>query len=282
MHVGSIDTQLITRIEGLMADPPEGSVVLEFTPAAARCALDRWRGTHNRREKPSAIKYYAKDMASGQWRVNGSTIVFTDQKLIGDGQNRLIACTKANTPFASHVIFGVDHDCFDTMDQGRVRTPRDVLEIEGVTDPTRVMQAVRWAELIESGEATSRKGIAGREIRNLLVKHVRVADFLPEARRISQLNRQPVGVVAALLYLFDKVDSGLAADFSEAWQSGSYGKRFSGIGTMQAEILRMSNSGRGVVYDLVRIAMIINAWNSARHGRRRIRWDRGDLFPMIQ
>lgn len=282
MDGSSRDAHLIARIEHLMADPPEGSVVLEFTPAAARCALDRWRGTHNRREKPSAVKNYAADMASGQWRVNGSTIVFTDQNLIGDGQNRLIACTRANKPFASHVIFGVDHDCFDTMDQGRVRTPRDVLEIEGVTDPTKVTQAVRWAELIESGEATSRNGIAGREIRSLFEKHKRVTDFLPEARRISQLNRQPVGVVAALLYLFDKVDSGLAAGFSEAWASGSYGKQFSGIGTMQAEILRLSNSGRGVVYDLVRIAMIINAWNSARFGRRRIKWDRGDPFPMIQ
>lgn len=138
------DKALIERIEKLIANPPEGSVVLEYTPGVATHEIEHRRGIHNRPRKTSAIVRYAVDMAKDEWLLNGSTIVYTDWGLLGDGQNRLIACRRADRPFKTHVVFGVPHEYFYSMDQGRVRGPADVLHIAGVPNSNIVYPAVRW------------------------------------------------------------------------------------------------------------------------------------------
>jgi hypothetical protein len=274
------DQRLIERIEQLMANPPEGSVVLEITPGVARHALQYWLGTHNRREKPAAIQRYQTDIATGNWHLNGSTVVFTDQHLLGDGQNRLKACIRADRPLKTHVVFGVPHEYFYSMDQGRARSPIDVLEIEGVPHPGDVKQAVRWAELIRTkpvGAPTlPRTTFSSPDILKLYRESYRdVADFRPEARAIYRERRQPVGMVMALLYYFDKKDPELAADFAASWAGGPYEARFQAISTMEIEVERIRRNSNGRVHDVVRAAMVINAWNAVRGGKkgRNIRWE---------
>jgi hypothetical protein len=279
------DKQLIERIEQLMADPPEGSVVLEFTPGVCRHVLKEWHGKHNRGAKTAAIQRYRGIMENDGWRLNGSTIVFTDQNLLGDGQNRIMACVRAEKAFKTHTIFGIDHLFFDTIDQGRVRNPDDILHIAGVANSRPVALAVRWAELFATNKATRRTVFTPSEILGLYrMKHKAVEDFLPEGRRIRTVNQQPIGLVMALLYTFDKVDSDFAADFSGAWQSGSFPAPFQGIGKMQAELARLKNVQSGRIHEVVRAAMIINAWNAARDGRkgRSIGWDPSKPFPVIR
>lgn len=284
VHQFDRDKQLIERIEKLMANPPEGSVVMEITPAVAKHILANWRGTHNRREKPNAIKRYRLAMESGEWMLNGSTIVFTDHHLLGDGQNRVMACVRAEKPFKTHVVFGADHECFYTIDQGRVRSPDDILQIEGVANSRVIAQGVRWAELLETGKTRLRTVFNAAQILDLYRrKHKAVEDFLPEARRIATRNRQPVGMVAGILYHLDKVDGDFTALFSEAWADGIYEPRFQAIGRMQTELLTLSNIGSGRIHEVVRIAMILNAWNSARAGRKGgVRWDQTMPFPVIK
>jgi hypothetical protein len=282
----------IERIKALMENPPEGSVVLTITPDVARYILLNWRGRHNRREKPAAVRRYANDMADPSpppegWLLNGSTVVFTDQHLLGDGQNRMIACIRANQPFTTHIIFGVPHEYFFSMDQGRVRGPGDVLEIEGVANAKIVAQAVRWAELLETSKVFGRTVFTGKEILDLYrKKHKTVEDFLPEARAIFRLNRQPLPVVMAVLYTFDKIDSDLAAEYSRAWAEGTYSPRFASIGTMQTEIERIKRLSTGRVHEAVRLAIIINSWNSVRIGLKgrlgKIKWDKSKPFPRIR
>lgn len=274
------DQQVITRIEQLMASPPEHSVVLDITPAVALHILQTWRGTHNRDEKSVAIRRYAKDMAIGEWLLNGSTIVFTDQHLLGDGQNRLKACVGAGRAFRTHVIFGVPHAFFFSMDQGRVRTPADLLKIEGLSrkDNQIVAQAVRWAELLETGKVIHRTVFTAPHILKLYrERHDGVRDFIKEARAIYRLNRQPLGLVMAMLYTFNKIDPQAAADFAEAWEVGTYEPRFRAIGTMQTEIERIKRQSTGRVHEVVRAAMIVNAWNAVRAGYKGkasiIRWE---------
>jgi len=280
------DRQIIERIEKLMADPPEGSVVMEFTPPAASHVIRHWRGTHNRHEKPAAIRRYAADMSiPNGWHLNGSTIVFTDQHLLGDGQNRLLACISADKPFRTHVVFGIAHDYFMTIDQGRVRNPADVLTIAGVPHPGLVKQAVRWAELLDRKTVKRRTVFTPPDILALYeTKHQAVSDWVGEARAIFRLNRQPIGMVMALLYTFDKVDPDFTAEFASAWAGGTYEPRFAPIGSMQTAIERIARLSTGRVHDVVRMAMIVNCWNAIRAGRQRysIGWDHDRPFPTIK
>lgn len=280
------DERLIARIETLMADPPEGSVVLEITPAVAKHALKHWN-SRNRREKPSAVKRYTEDMRNHRWALNGSTVVFTNALRLGDGQNRMMACVRADIAFKVHVVFGVPDEYFFTIDQGKVRNPDDVLHLEGVTNSRIIAQAVRWAELLATGRAKQRTIFTPREILELWrSKHKAVEDFYAEARRIASRNRQPTGLVMACLYTFDKIDSDFAAEFSEQWEMGTYQPRFRAIGTMQVELLKLSNIASGRIHDVVRAAMIVNAWNACRKGTGSygavIRWDKNKPFPKIE
>lgn len=282
------DQRLIERIEKLMAGAPYHCEWIDWTPGLCQHAKDHWLGTHNRTEKARAIVRYAADMLAGNWRKNGETMSFTDKGVIGNGQNRILACIKADTPFTSLVVFGVPHAEFLSMDQGRVRTPADLLKIEGVSNSDFVHAALRWCELLAiamTGRGLQRAvSFTGPEILALWRdKHGGVADFIKEAREIAGRNEQPVGMVAAMLYTFDKIDSELAHEFSLAWLTGTRPPRFRGITAMQAELLRIKNKASGRVHEAVRAAMIINAWNAARNGGRgSIIWSLGMKFPKIK
>jgi hypothetical protein len=279
------DQELIDRVIHLMEKPPEHSVILDITPGLARWVKANAL-THNRAEKPNAIKRYAEAMASDGWRLNGSTVVFTDGQRLGDGQNRILACIRSDRPFRTHVIFGVPDGYFYSMDQGRVRSPADLLHIAGVANSTVMASATRWAEMLDTGRVKQRTTFTPPQILDLWKdRHSDLRDFLPEARAVRRLTSQPIALVTALLYTFDRIDSELAADFAEAWAAGSPLPRFRAIRTMEDEVARLRRAATGRVHEVIRAAMIVNAWNSVKSGQKgridKIRWDIGEDFPVI-
>ena len=283
---------LIERIKQLMENPPEGSVVLEITPDVARYVLQNWHGRYNRHEKSAAIKRYAEDMANRRWLLNGSTIVFTDSKLLGDGQNRLMACIRSGTWFRTHVIFGIPHDYFHSIDQGRIRTPADIFKMAGVPNSNPVSHAVRWVEILETTKPGTHPkrhaSFTGYQLLQLYKdKHKAVEDWLPEARAIFGTYRQPIPILMAALHLFNKVDPNLVADFADAWRwPGAKPGRFRPLQTLEAEVDKIKRLTTGRIHENVRMAMIINTWNAVRTGQRGRRdiiiWDETQPFPEIK
>lgn len=113
---------------------PDTTVTLEeITPAIAEQMLGL--NLHNRNKK-RALHAYAKDMASGEWDVNGSTIVFSDEGVLIDGQNRLFACVAAGKPFHTFVVRGVKETTQETIDTGSNRTLADTLKLRGYPNAT--------------------------------------------------------------------------------------------------------------------------------------------------
>lgn len=98
----------------------------EITPDVANKMLGA--NLHNRSAKRVS---YAKDMADGMWQLNGSTIVFSKDGTLLDGQNRLIECVRANAPFTTIVVRGVNGLAQESMDIGASRTLSDMLSLRG-------------------------------------------------------------------------------------------------------------------------------------------------------
>ena len=100
--------QLVSRNENrdfskllrLIKNPPQGSLEFEFTPEIAEYVLSKLN-LHNRPKKPVKIVQYAKDMQDKNWSITGETLKFGTDGLLKDGQNRLAACIRAQTPFRS-------------------------------------------------------------------------------------------------------------------------------------------------------------------------------------
>lgn len=111
--MGHVRTQLVT-----------------ITPARAKAMLSK--NTMNRAVKQQIVERYASDMSLGLWDTNGETIKIADDGTILDGQHRLLACIKADTPFSTIVTTGLDVSAIYTIDCGSARKTNDSLKIDGV------------------------------------------------------------------------------------------------------------------------------------------------------
>ena len=80
-----------------------------ITPKKAKKDLENANktGSNTRRLIWTAVERLARAMTTGQWEMNGCSIVYDDKGLVVDGQHRLAACVKADTPFETIVVKGV-------------------------------------------------------------------------------------------------------------------------------------------------------------------------------
>lgn len=134
----------------------------------------------------------------------------------------------------------------------------------------------------------SRRTFTPPEILELYrTKHKRVEDFVKEAREVCKINeKQPISLVMALLYSFDNVDTAAAAEFQEHWAGCSYPDSYRAIRIMQQELEVLGKKSFTRIHDVVRAAMIVNAWNVVRDNAKPraalIRWDFDQPFPAIK
>ena len=126
-------------LDTLITSKPSGGILITITPALAAHCLDL-NFPSNRRKKPVKIKEYHDSMLADKWAQNGSTIVFADDGMMHDGQNRMHACVRASVPFTTLVVFGVPKEAFNTIDTGKTKTGDDMLTNAGYAARWRV----RW------------------------------------------------------------------------------------------------------------------------------------------
>jgi hypothetical protein len=279
------EARAMERLRRYIESPPENSRIFIITPGMAAEIL-RDYNINNRSKKPGRIARYARHMAEDTWALTGDTIKFSIDGRLRDGQNRLTACVRAGVPFRTHIVFGIAKDAFDRMDQGKNRDGGDVLTTAGVGYAHLTAAAVRWVHLIETGRAKQRDTIEPSEILKLLRdKYDDIGQYVQQARSIYSTTGQPASLVMAMLYLFSKANPIRAAEFAAAWESGKWAGKYQAIQFMQKRTSELQSASSGRVHDVIRAALIINAWNlflSGRKGRQsEVKWDKADAFPEI-
>ena len=275
-------SKVISAIDRFIKDPPENSRVYTITPAIAQYIIDTYN-FDNRPVRPSKIALYAVDISNDNWGLTGDTLKFSDASKLRDGQNQLYGCLKAGKPFRTHVVFGIDDALFALMDRGKNRDGGDLLAIKGVINAPVVSAAVRWAEMLDTGTVKQRPTFQASEILDLYErKFSGLTGFVTDAKKTGQ----PAGMMTALIYHFAKVDPTHAVDFGAAWAGGQRQGRNIPIKKAEARILEIFNASSGRVHDVVRAAIIINAWNLYRINRKGsskdFNWDLSKPFPKIQ
>jgi len=155
-NINDWDDQVVTRF-------PKSSIVMKITPEIASEMLVH--NTGNRKLRPTVVAQYATDMREGRWHHEAdSPIVFDWNGRLINGQHRLQACIKAETPFIARVNRGVDPAAYDVMDQGFRRTAGDALTKKGVISGTNMAAAYRVVHAYRTGllTQTSQQGnVAG-------------------------------------------------------------------------------------------------------------------------
>lgn len=113
---------------------PNVRITIEMiTPSIAKEMMVANIGNRNPKREP-----LAKAIKSGEWTLNGATIVFDENGILIDGQNRLMACIKTGMPIETIVVRGIKKSAQITMDSGCKRQLSDYLKMDGYTNCTTV------------------------------------------------------------------------------------------------------------------------------------------------
>ena len=104
--------------------------VFTITPEFAGHIMDH-RNTLNRGKKQALIGRIRRDLDSDRFRLNGESIVFSDQGELLDGQHRMEGCRQSGKSFEAVVALGIEGGTLATIDQSMARTAGDILAIQG-------------------------------------------------------------------------------------------------------------------------------------------------------
>lgn len=149
----------------------EGQAVIHVTPEIAAQWLTYNQG--NRARVAKKVEQFKADMERGQWRDAFDPIRFAKGKLL-DGQHRLEALMLANVKLRMLVAWGLDPETQVVMDTGRVRSPSDILSIEGLgTWEARIVGAAVHPILsyMRGGFLYSTSRFTNHEVRDFFLEH---------------------------------------------------------------------------------------------------------------
>lgn len=231
-----------------------------------RAAEDLKRNTHNRPMNPGHVNKLADEMTQGNWRLNGEPVIYAQDGRVLDGQHRLMACLKAEIPFQTTVVYGVDESVFPTIDVGLRRTGSHTLAMLGEKQPARLAAALRYVDRYLKGETDVKKRLGNSELQEALSKHPGVRESLGYCtENYTQL--MPISLLAALHYLFALRNKPKADDFVYRLVCGLGIDQDSPIYLLRERLVQNAASKARVSEDYL-AALTIKAYNSFASGER--------------
>lgn len=272
---------------------PEHDIEIECTVWVAEQIKNQLFGP-NRPIRTKKVKSFSADMTAGQWFADASMpLIFTTKKVLGDGYHRILAALRAGVAFPTYVRFGVDPDHLaQKADIGSERSAGDRLEFAGFKPGALIAQMTRWVSNVDRTKTElQRTSATDLPILDLVRgKYAGVLDFVHEAQEVSRhVPGLPAGQIGALLYLFDRKDTVLAAEFYERLVTGTFPEpRHLPIRQMLLSIERATKDAKAagsLLKEDERMARIILAWNLMRDGKTKGRLDwnrRTQPFPKIK
>lgn len=242
--------------------------------------------SNNRPLQNVRVQEYMRDMKSGRWRENGSTIVFADTGELIDGQHRLQACMEGGVGFWTLIAYGVHKEAFLTIDRGQSRSTGQMLHLStGVSDYNAVSATLtllyrfRDGIVIASGRPTS------VEAEELLLKNPGISDSIRAARRVlAQFRVGPIPVTAISHYLFTRQDATLAEAFFDALATGASLREIDPVYQLRFRIIGASSSTSKRIGSYELLALMFKAWIAEREQRTFkmvLRWSQSESFPNI-
>lgn len=265
-----------------------GNYLTTITPDLAKKLLDR--NYNNRRPKVRAIGQYVKDMKAGKWDPDASDLKFARTGELIDGQNRLMACIQADTPFPTLVRTGVRLEAKNHVDTGVKRTVSDMLRMKDVKYPTATGAAVAlwdrymWRVNTYGGKRTLGAAHPDRlpsslthdEIAEFLDKHPSLVEYGTECEGLRKvIPAIPPSVTLCWAAMCAEIDQALVDDTIGRLLTAEFGERGDPVqgliayAAMARGIVGMGNNGRrGRITQESHLIAMFRVWNALRHGDR--------------
>lgn len=248
--------------------------------------------THNRDRKREPL---TKAINDGEWVLNGATIVFSDQGVLLDGQNRLYACIASKTPIDTIVVRGIHQEAQETMDTNVRRSIADYLKMRGYPDYPIVgaiggaiyradLGGVRGAFHTPNANEFTLKSCLHFIEENYEDRILPVKPFCKNlSRRYRGFNTGTSGV---LLDAFRAAGDENMEDFAKKLYDAD--QSVNGISLLSNQLINNAMSKTGKLPQWVIAALVIKVWNSYITGNEMkcLRFTSGganpERFPEIQ
>lgn len=272
----------------LVQNPPLRSVVVHVGPDAAEQLL-ALSNEQNRPLSANHVRRLGSSFVDEDYALTGDTIKFSKSGRMLDGQHRMRSCVNRKRAILTHMVFGLDEDVFDVIDQGKKRTAADILALAGVEQYALVAAAVAWVVRLQSagtGAATMDGGaeLSPRQIRRLATGEMaRITDHAAHAILISKAFKHPPSMIAAILYLIGKRKKALAEEFVQEWVNGAKIGRNEAFNVLSQRLLAVAHQSGGHINRMVRAAFVVQTFNHWNAGEvpspRSLSWRKGQKFP---
>lgn len=256
--------------------------IITITPASAQAMLDANHG--NRRVNKGRVATYAEAMRRGEWTPT-STLTFTRDGTLLDGQHRLLAVIASGIPIQCVAIKGADDTARETIDTGKSRTFGDLLSMQGVPNATTLAGGIQLAWRIENGSPRSRtvwRSPTTPQLLRYLEANPGFHDATKYAKRLSKVG---VGVTPSVSVglgcLFRIVNADEADAFFDQAKSGAGLEDGNPILALRQRLESSRNVRAARPTTAVVAAWTIKAWNAWMDGRSLslIKWTRGGSSP---
>ena len=185
------------------------------------------RNNINRPLRPSLVTKYRRTMETGNWVMNGETVIVSTTGDLLNGQHRLTAASKLKNGETVPMlfVFGIPNETFSTIDAGIVRTAGDAIYIEkgygvkfcdtlaaGIKANVlhRMAGNTKWGNSLIQSEVTASKVLEELEKDPLYLECATFLDGFKTKPRISP------GRLLYLTYRFFSIDR----EFTEEWLPG--------------------------------------------------------------
>jgi hypothetical protein len=222
-------------------------------------------------------------------------LVFRKTGYLLDGQHRLLACIQANMPLTTFIVFNIPDGAFAMIDIGRKRTNTDAFFVAKIANSNVAAAATRWI-MIHDQDPTFRHLTFTNDEMYIYYKQnldnalfhecvTHAVEIEASTRALSPAGQRrnycPAGPMAAYLYFFMMKNRKQASQFvGELVNMQRHGRVY-----IKAIRDRMdANSGR--IHEVVRNALLVQAWNAFREGGRvskqLMKWDWSEDFPVIR
>jgi hypothetical protein len=240
------------------------------------------RNVNNRPLSKVQVDHYARAMAESQWKLNGDSIRFNGNGDLIDGQHRLHACVQAGKSFDSYIVRGLEHDAFDTIDQGTKRSIGDVFARQGFVHYKSLAAACRWLYIYRNGMLGRRK-LRPDEANKIIAENPGLHDAMHIAVQLYADKRllNPSSL-AFLIYECGQVDPDKSLAFWTAVCVGEGLTKGEPAHQLQRRLIQNLSSVAKLHNNTV-TALAIKAWNAHRTRKPLgvLKWMSEEPFPTI-
>ncbi|MHB1496812.1 MAG: hypothetical protein ACYCXN_02715 [Acidimicrobiales bacterium] len=242
------------------------AVVATVRPQTAEQWLDELQ-RKNRKISPNVVSRYARAMSSGDWRVNGEAIVFSDKGMLMNGQHRLTACVASREPLKVLIVVGVPDtdEMMATFDGGSVRTGGQVLGMASYHNPNVLSSMADIVYKYENNIQLTAKIDSVARL-HTVERHPDMTKYTGVKQQVARAFANfPGSLYCGLHYLFTRVNEKKAEEFTNQFLTGYGLQKGQPVAALRTAAIR-SSQGRSRMAHTLWYQLVIKVWNTEQEG----------------